>query len=65
MLIDAIVWRGFRTMPKPGRAIKKDQIRIGGSALQWPIEALFAELTSGCGLRSFRYRGRAIRLIGG
>lgn len=52
-LIDAMVRRGFRAMPEAGRAIIRDQVRIGGSALPWADRALFAELMLGWDLRSW------------
>ena len=45
--------RGFRTMPEAGRAIIRDQIRIGGKALPWADRELFAELMLGWELRSY------------
>ncbi|WP_448785864.1 AAA family ATPase [Brucella intermedia] len=53
-LIDAMAQRGFRTMPEAGRAIIRDQIRIGGKALPWADRALFAELMLGWELRSYQ-----------
>lgn len=42
-LIEALADRGFRHAPEAGRAIIRDQIRIGGDALPWGDRALFAE----------------------
>ncbi|KGJ11976.1 putative ATPase [Paracoccus versutus] len=53
-LIDAMAQRGFRTMPEAGRAIIRDQIKIGGKALPWADRALFAELMLGWELRSYQ-----------
>ncbi|QFG37655.1 putative ATPase [Paracoccus pantotrophus] len=53
-LIDAMALRGFRTMPEAGRAIIRDQIKIGGKALPWADRALFAELMLGWELRSYQ-----------
>lgn len=53
-LIDAIAQRGFRTMPEAGRAIIRDQIKIGGKALPWADRTLFAELMLGWELRSYQ-----------
>lgn len=53
-LIDAMAQRGFRTMPEAGRAIIRDQIRIGGKALPWADRELFAELMLGWELRSYQ-----------
>lgn len=53
-LINAMAQRGFRTMPEAGRAIIRDQVRIGGNALPWEDRALFAELMLGWELRSYQ-----------
>lgn len=53
-LIDALAARGYRTMPEAGRAIIRDQVAIGGSALPWADRALFAELMLGWEMRSHR-----------
>ena len=53
-LIDAMAQRGLRTMPEAGRAIIRDQIKIGGKALPWADRALFAELMLGWELRSYQ-----------
>lgn len=53
-LIDAMAQRGFRTMPEAGRAIIRDQIKIGGKALPWADRELFAELMLGWELRSYQ-----------
>nr|WP_304502726.1 AAA family ATPase [Brucella anthropi] len=53
-LIEAMAQRGFRTMPEAGRAIIRDQIRIGGKALPWADRSLFAELMLGWELRSYQ-----------
>lgn len=52
-LIDAMTRRGFRTMPEAGRAIIREQVRIGGPALPWADWAIFAELMLGWELRSY------------
>lgn len=52
-LIGAMARRGFRPMPEAGRAIIRDQVGIGGSALPWADRALFAELMLGWELRSW------------
>lgn len=52
-LIGAMARRGVRTMPEAGRAIIRDQVRIGGPALPWADRALFAELMLGWELRSW------------
>ncbi|MBY6142006.1 AAA family ATPase [Leisingera daeponensis] len=43
-LIDALRCRGIETMPKAGRAIIRDQVQSGGTALPWEDRAMFAEL---------------------
>lgn len=52
-LIGVMARRGVRTMPEAGRAIIRDQVRIGGSGLPWADRALFAELMLGWELRSW------------
>ncbi len=52
-LIDALSRRGFAHMPEAGRAIIRDQVRIGGQALPWADRAAFAELMLGWDLRSY------------
>ena len=52
-VIDAVARRGFRTMPEAGRAIIRDQVRIGGPARPWADRAMFAELMLGWELRSW------------
>lgn len=51
-LIEALARRGIVVMPEAGRAIIRDQERIGGSALPWRDRALFAELMLAWELRS-------------
>lgn len=52
-LIDTLRDRGFASMPEAGRAIIRDQLRIGGTALPWADKAMFAELMLGWELRSW------------
>ena len=52
-LIDKLASHGFRTKLEAGRAIIKDQVRIGGAALPWADKALFAELMLCWELRSY------------
>ncbi|MDQ2067101.1 AAA family ATPase [Xinfangfangia sp. CPCC 101601] len=52
-LIDALHERGFASMPEAGRAIIRDQVQIGGTALPWADKAMFAELMLGWELRSW------------
>lgn len=52
-LIDALRSRGFGTMPEAGRAIIRDQVRIGGASLPWANRTMFAELMLGWELRSW------------
>ncbi|MFQ8430380.1 AAA family ATPase [Amaricoccus sp. W119] len=51
-LIDALAGLGLRSMPEAGRAIIRDQVRIGGEALPWKNRAAFAELMLGWETRS-------------
>ncbi len=51
-LTEALTRRGIRSMPEAGRAIIRDQVRIGGSALPWADRAAFAEHMLGWELRS-------------
>jgi hypothetical protein len=51
-LIDALAAEGIRHMPEAGRAIIRDQVAIGGTALPWADRAAFAELMLGWELRS-------------
>jgi len=53
-LIAALAQAGFRTMPEAGRAIIRDQVAIGGTALPWADRAAFAELMLAWELRSYR-----------
>lgn len=52
-LIDALHDRGLSSMPEAGRAIIRDQVQIGGTALPWADKAMFAELMLGWELRSW------------
>ncbi|MCL4069432.1 AAA family ATPase [Pseudomonas sp. GX19020] len=52
-LINALHDRGVVSMPEAGRAIIRDQVQIGGTALPWADRAMFAELMLGWELRSW------------
>lgn len=52
-LIAALAAEGFDHMPEAGRAIIRDQVAIGGTALPWADRAAFAELMLGWELRSW------------
>lgn len=52
-LIDGLRDMGFASMPEAGRAIIRDQVQIGGTALPWANRAMFAELMLGWELRSW------------
>lgn len=52
-LLHALAERGFRRMPEAGRAIIRDQVRIGGPALPWGDRARFAELMLAWEMRSW------------
>lgn len=51
-LIEALARRGIAHMPESGRAVIKDQVRIGGHALPWADRAAFAELMLSWEMRS-------------
>ncbi len=51
-LIEALGRRGVQSMPEAGRAIIRDQVRIGGTALPWDDRSAFAQLMLGWELRS-------------
>lgn len=51
-LLAALAAQGWKTMPEAGRAIIRDQVAIGGSALPWADRRAFAELMLGWELRS-------------
>ena len=52
-LIETLQRREFASMPEAGRAIIRDQVKIGGTALPWADKAMFAELMLGWELRSW------------
>lgn len=52
-LIDALHTKGFAFMPEAGRAIIRDQVQIGGTAVPWADRAMFSELMLGWELRSW------------
>lgn len=52
-LITALGQQGFKTMPEAGRAIIRDQVAIGGTALPWADREAFAALMLGWELRSW------------
>lgn len=56
-LIDVLAAEGIRHMPEAGRAIIRDQVAIGGTALPWADRAAFAELMLGWELRSWHEAG--------
>jgi len=51
-LVEALADAGLPHMPEAGRAIIRDQVAIGGSALPWADRAAFAELMLAWELRS-------------
>ncbi|MFS0771979.1 AAA family ATPase [Sphingomonas sp. 1P08PE] len=53
-LIDALSAEGIRCMPEAGRAIIRDQVDIGGTALPWDDREAFAALMLAHELRSYR-----------
>lgn len=52
-LIAALAEQDFRTMAEGGRAIIRDQVAIGGTALPWADAQAFAALMLGWELRSW------------
>lgn len=52
-LIAALAEQNFKTMPEAGRAIIRDQVAIGGTALPWADREAFAALMLGWELRSW------------
>lgn len=56
-LINALAAKGFHHMPEAGRAIIRDQVAIGGTALPWADRIAFAELMLGWELRSWHEAG--------
>jgi predicted ATPase len=53
-VIEALAEQGFRHMPEAGRAIIRDQVEIGGTALPWADRESFAMLMLGWEMRSHR-----------
>lgn len=52
-LLDALEQQGFARSAEAGRAIIRDQMAIGGTALPWSDRALFAELMLAWEMRSY------------
>jgi len=53
-LLEGLSARGIPHMPEAGRAIIRDQQRIGGNALPWGDRGAYAEMMLGWELRSHR-----------
>lgn len=53
-LVEALAAEDFQHMPEAGRAIIRDQVLIGGSALPWSDRVTFAELMLSWEMRSYR-----------
>jgi predicted ATPase len=53
-LVDALAAAGFRHMPEAGRAIIRNQVAIGGTALPWADRSAFARLMLEQEMRSYR-----------
>lgn len=51
-LIQELARRGLHTMPEAGRAIIRNQVRIGGHALPWADRTAFSQLMLSWELRS-------------
>jgi predicted ATPase len=47
-LIEALAAEGFHHMPEAGRAIIRDQVAIGGTALPWADRAALAQSARSC-----------------
>lgn len=62
-LLQALADRGLRTMPEAGRAIIRDQSRIGGRALPWDDRAAYAELMLGWEMRSHHEAAQASSIV--
>ena len=43
-LLEALAARGLATMPEAGRAIIREQVEVGGTALPWADRGAFAQL---------------------
>ncbi len=52
-LIAALTHRGLRSVPEAGRAIIRDQVRIGGRAVPWADRTAYAELMLAWEMRSY------------
>ena len=62
-LVDALGGRGFARTAEAGRAIIRDQMRVGGHALPWHDPLTFAELMLSWELRSYRWAQRQNRTV--
>lgn len=56
-LLGALGRAGFATVGEAGRAIIRDQVAVGGTALPWADRALYAELMLSWELRAHREAG--------
>lgn len=52
-LLGALAGHGYAVMPEAGRAIIRDQLAIGGTALPWEDPLAFAELMLSWDMRSY------------
>jgi predicted ATPase len=59
-LIEALKRLGYTTTTEAGRAIIQDQVAIGGNALPWSEQKLFAEMMLSWELRSYRMAQEAL-----
>lgn len=58
-LMEALAARGHATTEEAGRAIIRDQVAIGGTALPWADRSAFAELMLSWEMRSHRHAAAA------
>lgn len=54
-LLEGLYRQGWASTVEAGRGVIQDQVAIGGSALPWADQALFAELTLSWEMRSYRW----------
>ena len=62
-LIDALEARGYARSIEAGRGVIQDQVEIGGNALPWKNQALFADLMLSWEMRSYQIAQRSPGLV--